>query len=326
MSLPRLSLQVLDAFEQVARLGSMKRAAEAMGLSISSVSHHVARLEEALGVTLIDRSARPFALTPEGREAFRHLSAGLQHLRRATSETVVGGLLGARSLRVGIVEDFESGVAPELAVTLARRMPRAALSIRTILSHEAVGLLARGALDIAVAAEAADLPPDLPVAPLVRDPFVLAMPREVETTPEDLLRGRPALPFLRFNRDHLIGRQIEAQLTRNRIAPPDRYAFDSAHSIMAVIAGGAGWSILTPLGCLRASRYAAQVRLHRLPLAAFSRRISLLARPDFDPPVAEAIAMLLRQAIGRLVVAPVLADHPWLAPDFTILGPDGNPG
>ena len=171
MALPKLSLQVFEAFEQVARTGSMQLAAREMGLSISSVSHHVARLEEELGVVLLDRSSRPFELTREGREALHHLSAGLQHLRRATSETAVGGLLGTRSLRIGIVEDFESNVAPELAVALAGRMPRARLAISTVLSHEAPARVLGGKLEVAVAAEPQDLPGDIRADPLLRDPL-----------------------------------------------------------------------------------------------------------------------------------------------------------
>ncbi|MEM8755543.1 MAG: LysR family transcriptional regulator, partial [Pseudomonadota bacterium] len=166
MPLPKLSLQALEAFEHVARFGSMRRAARELGMSISSVSNHVARLEGELGVVLIDRSSRPFRLTREGREALLHLTVGLQHLRRATSQTPSGGLLGARSLRIGIIEDFESNVAPELAVVLAGRMPRATLTIGNVLSHEAPALLRKGELDLAIASEADGDLADLQTHPL----------------------------------------------------------------------------------------------------------------------------------------------------------------
>ena len=61
VSLPRVSLQVLDAFERVARTGSVQIAAGEMGLSISTVSAHIALLEDQLGITLFDRTHRPFA-------------------------------------------------------------------------------------------------------------------------------------------------------------------------------------------------------------------------------------------------------------------------
>ena len=57
MPLPRLPLQALEAFERVALTGSMRRAALELGLSISAVSHHVARLEAQLGTPC--STARP---------------------------------------------------------------------------------------------------------------------------------------------------------------------------------------------------------------------------------------------------------------------------
>lgn len=323
MPLPKLSLQVFEAFEHVARSGSVRRAAREMGVSISSVSHHVSRLEAELGATLFDRSSRPFVLTREGREALHHLSLGLQHLRRATSETAVGGLLGARALRIGIVEDFESNVAPDLAVTLAARMPRATLTLSHILSHQAPDLLRTGALDVAIAAEATEPPRDLIVEPLARDPFLLVKPRVSDVEPQAFVAGTSRLPFLRFNPGHLIGKQIDAHLRRNRVSLPERFIFDSVQSIMAVIASGGGWSLVTPLGCVRAQRYAGQVDLQPLPLAPFARRISLMARQEFDARMARAIAALVRQSITRLAIEPLCRTHPWLQEGFVARGAEG---
>lgn len=320
MPLPRISLQALEAFERVASSGSMRRAALDMDLSISSVSHHIARLEDQLGAALFDRSSRPLALTREGREAHHHMALGLAHLRRATNETAIGGLLGARALRVGIIEDFEARVTPELAIALARRMPKAKLSIRSILSHEVPDLLRRGDIDIAIASEPDRDATGIVIDPLLRDPFVVVTSKAVEIDPETLLSGRDPLPFLRFNRDHLIGTQIEAHLARHRIDLPDRYGFDSVQSILAIVASGNGWSIVTPLGFARAQRFAERVRLHPLPLAAFTRRIALMSRSDFDRSVAQAVAALLRPMIGLGEVDPVTAVYPWLSKTFTLLG------
>lgn len=314
MTLPKISLQALDAFERVAQTGSMQGAAREMSVSISSVSHHIARLEEQLGAVLFDRSSRPFTLTREGAQALHHLSKGLLHLRRATSETVIAGLLGTRSLCLGIVEDFESGVTPELAVLLARQMPQAALTIRNILSHDAGDLLRRGEIDVAVSSQDKGLQ-------VVQDPFVLVVPKGMDIGPDMLLRGAD-LPFVRFNRTHLIGQQIEAHLARNRVELAHRFAFDSVQSIMAMVASGEGWSLITPLGFMRAQRFAERVDLHPLPMAAFSRTIAITARTDFDAPTLRAIASVFRQAVQREAVEPACLAYPWLAEAFVVQGED----
>ncbi|SOH92216.1 DNA-binding transcriptional regulator, LysR family [Monaibacterium marinum] len=319
MSLPRVSLQALDAFERVAQSGSMQVAAREMGLSISSVSHQIARLEEQLGATLFDRSSRPFTLTREGAQAAQHLSKGLIHLRRATSETVISGLLGTRSLRLGIVEDFESSVTPELAVILARQMPHAALSIGNILSHEADDMLRRGGIDVAVSSNIAGRSTGVSSLKLVHDPFVMALPKDLDVVPAGLLKGSD-LPFIRFSGRHLIGKQVEAHLARNRIDLANRFSFDSVQSMMAVIAGGEGWAVVTPIGFMRAQRFADRVRLHPLPIAAFARTLTVSARADFDDQTLQAITGLLRQIVRREAVEPACAMYPWLSEQFTVLG------
>lgn len=319
MRLPKLSLQVLEAFEQVAQSGSMRKVAQDMGLSISSVSHHIAQLEKELGVVLFDRSSRPFALTREGRKALLHLSTGLRHLRRATSEATIGGLLGTRSLRIGILEDFESNVSPDLAVVLASRMPQASLSLRHVFSHEVPDLVRRGELDVAIASEAQDQLQDLVVDPLVRDPFVIAAPAGREINPDDLLENATDLPFLRFNPIHLVSKQIETHLARHRISLPHRFAFDSVHSMMAVIANGNGWGIVTPLGCAPTAGYGGQTQLLPFPRAAFARRISLISRTDFDQPTAQAIAEQVRHSTRQFAIDPTCQAHPWLLESFLSL-------
>jgi DNA-binding transcriptional LysR family regulator len=59
-------LHGLAAFEAVARLRSFTRAAEELCITRSAVSHRLRELEERLGVTLIDRDAKPLALTAAG--------------------------------------------------------------------------------------------------------------------------------------------------------------------------------------------------------------------------------------------------------------------
>ena len=59
-------LHGLAAFEAVARLRSFTHAAAELCITRSAVSHRLRELEDRLGVTLIDRDAKPLGLTPAG--------------------------------------------------------------------------------------------------------------------------------------------------------------------------------------------------------------------------------------------------------------------
>ena len=60
------SVQKVRAFEAAARLGSMSRAAEELGVAQSTLSRSVASLEQSWGVRLFDRHGPMFSLTRDG--------------------------------------------------------------------------------------------------------------------------------------------------------------------------------------------------------------------------------------------------------------------
>lgn len=65
-------MQELVAFVRVAEAGSFSAAARQHGMTPSAVSRQVARLERALGVTLLQRSTRQLTLTDAGLDVLEH--------------------------------------------------------------------------------------------------------------------------------------------------------------------------------------------------------------------------------------------------------------
>lgn len=79
-------LNALRAFEAVARLESVSRAADALHVTHGAVSRQVRQLEEALGTPLFVREGRGLALTPAGRRLYAAAADALDPLRAAWSE------------------------------------------------------------------------------------------------------------------------------------------------------------------------------------------------------------------------------------------------
>jgi hypothetical protein len=59
-------LRSLNAFVLACKTGSMAAAAQGLQMTQPAVSHIIRGLETSLGAPLIDRSRRPFSLTPRG--------------------------------------------------------------------------------------------------------------------------------------------------------------------------------------------------------------------------------------------------------------------
>ncbi len=319
MQRANLSLRGLEVFLAVAKSGSVRKVAAETGLSASTISHHLRGVEDSLGVALIDHSRRPMVLTPSGSVFARHVEEGLRSIRRGETELIAGDLAETRELRLGLVDDFDSEVAPDLAQFLARAMPKCTFIHHTRPSHEIIRLLYERKLDAGVATNPASDTSGLIEHPLLRDPFVLALPAEDPPDPDALVSGQAKLPLLRYSRNQVIGTLIEAHLRRSRINLPNRFELESNQSIMGMVAEGSGWAITTPTGYGRARRFHDRIALCPFPGREFTRTLSLFTTEVYPGNMAALIAQSLRRLIHMHFVDPVTQRYPWLTPGFRVL-------
>ncbi|MBA2541199.1 MAG: LysR family transcriptional regulator [Deltaproteobacteria bacterium] len=80
-----MDLNRATTFVRVVETGGFTRAAEALGLPPSSISRAVSKLEEDLGVTLLERTTRSIALTDAGKAFFERAREALAGLEEANS-------------------------------------------------------------------------------------------------------------------------------------------------------------------------------------------------------------------------------------------------
>lgn len=105
------SFVVIRAFETVGRMGGIRKAASALGVSHAIVSRHVATLEEFAGLALFNR--RTGELTDAGKRYHARISAAIAEVEAATS-ALRGGPAG--SLTIWCSPGFS-------LLWLARRLP-----------------------------------------------------------------------------------------------------------------------------------------------------------------------------------------------------------
>lgn len=80
-----MDLNRAATFVRVVEAGNFTRAAEGLGLPTSSVSRSVSKLEDDLGITLLERTTRRVALTEAGRAFFERAREALAGLEEANS-------------------------------------------------------------------------------------------------------------------------------------------------------------------------------------------------------------------------------------------------
>jgi DNA-binding transcriptional LysR family regulator len=230
---------MMEVFQSIARCGTVQEASDETGLSVSTVSHHLRSLEEHLDTAMVDHKNGPMMLTSAGSEFLHNIEDALRLIREAEIEAISGNIREVRSLHLGLLEDFDSEIAPDLAQVLATGMKNCEFHNYTRPSHEMLNLLRSSKIDIGVATKPVDDVLDLVEYPILRDPFVLAIPAGHQKNPGDYLSENNDLPQLRYSHNQIIGRQIKAQLQRLRISPSSRFEMESNQSIMRMVAKAA---------------------------------------------------------------------------------------
>lgn len=146
-----MNLRVVEAFYWVVTLKSVTRAAEKLHITQSAMSSRIAALEQELGMLLLDRRDRQFRVTPAGQRFVAHAER-LLALQREIKADLGAGSAQAVTLRVGAIESVLHSWLLDWVRALRTTEPLLALELTVETTPVLVDQLARGALDIAVAA------------------------------------------------------------------------------------------------------------------------------------------------------------------------------
>jgi DNA-binding transcriptional LysR family regulator len=314
----RITLWGVEVFVATAEEQSISAAARRLGASASAVSQQLTNLETALGAALLNRRERPVALTPAGELFLRRAHSILNEAEQARDEVARAGRANLTLLRLGMIEDFDAGVTPLLLRQLASELTDARFLLETGASHRLLDKLDNRALDVAVTARMGAGADWMEEYPLLEEPFVVAAPRGA-VPPEGGRARLLGMPFIRYTSRHHMGRILQAHLARQHLKPAQRFELDSYHAIMAMVAAGEGWTILTPLGVTHARRFLDQVDVLPMPFEPLSRIITLTVRRGTLGDIPGIIAARLRNLLHEQIITPCHRQMPWLKDDLRLI-------
>ena len=178
MDVPRL-----EAFLEVARLGSMRAAARSLHLGQPALSERIVAREEELGSRVFERTKRGVRLTLAGRALVPHAERALEAIdagRSAVSQVEQGD---DGELVIAAAGAINSSVVPELVARFRRYHPGVHLYVHTGSAERIVELVAYGSAQLGLLREAAPS----------RDPRLTVTPLYEESL---MLTARPEHPFV----------------------------------------------------------------------------------------------------------------------------------
>ncbi|GGL72995.1 LysR family transcriptional regulator [Wenxinia marina] len=150
--MPRnLDLTALRSFAAVAESGGVTRAAGLLNLTQSAVSMQLKRLEESLGLQLLDRTGRGVSLTASGEQllgyARRMLALNDEVWGRLTAQDFEGEVV------LGVPHDVVYPAIPQVLHRLAAEFPRVKVHLVSSFTRRLLTQFERGEVDVILTTE-----------------------------------------------------------------------------------------------------------------------------------------------------------------------------
>ncbi|MNF58641.1 LysR family transcriptional regulator [Pseudomonas sp. Irchel s3b6] len=266
-------LRELKTFIAVTRYGTFAAAGMHIGLTQSAVSAQIRNLEQALGIRLFDRTGRQAILNAAGQRALPMAREMLELFQRMAVSDDVSEFRG--ELKIGAVATVQTGLLPQALLRLRQQAPLLEVKLVPGVSLDLLSQVDTGEVDLALLIKPPfDLPKELSVQVVRKEPFVLIVPSNLEG--DDPLQLLADHPHVRYDRNSFGGRRVTRFLREQQIEVKVALELDELEAIVKMVECGLGVSLL-PLAGLWLER-SMKVRVVDLGELTFYREIVLLQR------------------------------------------------
>jgi LysR family transcriptional regulator, hydrogen peroxide-inducible genes activator len=243
-----LKLKDLRYLVAVADTLHFGRAAAKCFVSQPTLSAQLRKLEEYLGVQLIERQPRRIALTPAGEEIARRArtmlesSDAIMNMAQTRRDPLAG------QLRVALLPTIGPYLLPQVALKMRKALPRLELMLYEYQTEPMLEHLQQGEIDMGVLA--------LPVhvdglldRELYQEPFVAAVPAQHRLASRTRVRTEDLQgeTLLLLEDGHCLRDQALAVCTRSGVQEKQDFRATSIETLRQMVATGAGVTLLPEL-------------------------------------------------------------------------------
>jgi LysR family hydrogen peroxide-inducible transcriptional activator len=274
-----LKLKDLRYLVAVADQRHFGRAAARCFVSQPTLSAQLKKLEQALGVQLIERAPSNVSLTAVGEE----IVARARRILEASDEVVALARshhdpLGGR-LRLALLPTIGPYLLPRVAPAIRRALPRLELRLYEYQTAPMLERLRGGELDVGILALPVELN-GLESRELYREAFVVALPERHPLAAHETLRAGDLKgeTLLLLEDGHCLRDQALEVCSRVGVREPQDFRATSLETLRQMVATGAGVTLLPELAVRGAYRSARGVALRPFARPAPVRHVGAVWR------------------------------------------------
>src|SRR6058998_3042072 len=287
-------LETLRLYCDVVRHRSFSRGATQNFVSQSAASQAMQQLETELGVALLDRTKRPFVVTPEGQAFYEACRGLLESWDKAKAGIAAVKARVDGTVRVAAIYSVGLHDVSRHVQRFMSLYPAARVQLECLHPHKVVEAVVQGEADVGIMS----YPPAhraLSIVPLRSEPMAFVchpnhrLARRRLVTPADL-NGET---FIAFDAGLTIRKAIDRALRQHNVRVNTVMEFDNIETIKQAIIIAAGASILTlavvPIGIAHLVRPVGLIHRRQKPLTpTVNRFIQLLNDANEEPARASA--------------------------------------
>jgi DNA-binding transcriptional LysR family regulator len=240
-----MNLETLSLYCEVIRSGSFSLGAAAHHISQSAASQAVRQLEVELGATLIDRTKRPFMVTPEGKKFFEACQDLIERFEKAKGEITQQRELLGGVVRVAVIYSVGLQDMGFYTQQFNTHYPQAKIRMAFLHPNEVVEAVVNDETDIGILSFPTTHR-SLKVIPWHDEPMVFVCHRAHPLAKKKLITAKDLTDekFIAFEKNLAIRKAIDRSLRTRGVRPETAMEFDNIETIKQAISIQSGVSIL----------------------------------------------------------------------------------
>ena len=278
-----------------ARTGNFTRAASELHISQSAFTVQIRQLEDALGVTLFDRTKRRVALTSAAREV-------MVPLERLTieAEAIVSRTRQIAGLRRGVVSLavlplVAAQLLPEAIQIFRRRYPGVTVQMKDVVADRLIEMVKKEEVDFGVGT-CSHADRELRTTPLLVDSLCAFMPRAHLLARQESVTLRELVnhPLILIGKGTSVREVLDEAVRREKLSLTAAFETNYVSTSIGLVRAGLGIAVLPD--SVEYSEDVRDIRCLSITRPALSRKIEMIRRKDRSlSPAAEQMMSVLRE-------------------------------
>ncbi|MEG2495569.1 MAG: LysR substrate-binding domain-containing protein [Mucinivorans sp.] len=292
-----MTIQQLEYVVAVDKYRHFVRAAEACGVTQSTLSAMIMKLETELGLTIFDRNSHPVAVTRAGMAVVDQARVVLFNAQQLREMVLSDKQLTSGELSLAIIPTVAPYILPRLFKELSHANSEVRLRVYEMRTEHIIDKLEKAEIDMAILATPL-LRESLLEVPLYYEKFVAYVsPSEpLFAQPEIQVRQMPSQHLWVLQEGHCLRNQV-FNFCEHRSEYSTMYEAGSIDTLVKIVDENGGYTVIPELH-IPLLDVAQQAQIRRFVAPEPVREISLVFRQDY---VRQGMVNLIAQAIRTII-------------------------